>query len=851
MWSGHNRAHREVPIIDHDLEHANHTLSEALAALRRLDSVSEAERLNGTCDLVRRLQAELDRLCGDVARQRGLALQHERDILDAIVENSRAHLAYLDREFRFVRVNAAYARGSGYSVRELIGAKHFDLFPHTENEAIFREVWRTGRAAAFQAKPFVYPDRPELGVTYWDWTLTPDKDERGRVCGLVFSLTDVTDRQRAQDQVRQLARFPGENPNPVLRVLGDGTITYANPASALLLDYWQCTVGQRLPRAWRERVETALRLGAVQEAEVHVGQQTFALSLAPVSEHGYVNVYGHDITARREAQLARDRHANRLWLLHEAGHAILTARSAEEMARAVLRLVPRVIPCERACVLAFDLDAREMSLLAVYAGGEMQPDYTWHGPLEGAWRDIVAELAEGRTYVAPGALAGCPAASPLEQQQAEAISTYVCAPLIVEGQLIGSLNLGLPTAGPVDHEQESFIHGLADELAIGIRQVHLYQAAQSHAAALEQQVLSRTAQLAASEARFRAIFEGAALGIALLDGQGHIVASNPALQAMLGYSADALRGTTLAAFADPEHTSANGSLYLELIEGKRASYAEQRRYLGQDGGSIVANVTLSVVQNAGESAFGDTDHFVIALVEDVTEQKEAQAALIESEKLALIGQLAASLAHEVNNPLQAVVGCLGLAQEVLAEGGDVDRYVNIALEEVERAVRVMRHMQDLSRRPDQDEREPADVADQLERALLLTESRCRDAGVEVEVSLEDDLPSLWVVPEQIQQVFLNLVLNAIDAMPEGGRLRIAAARTTAPAGVEISFSDTGVGIPTSFLPRLYEPFESTKAAGLGLGLYVCRTIVELHDGRIAADSKPGKGTTFTIWLPTG
>jgi PAS domain S-box-containing protein len=519
------------------------------------------------------------------------------------------------------------------------------------------------------------------------------------------------------------------------------------------------------------------------------------------------------------------------------------------MAQAVLRMVPRVIPCVRACVMALDLDAGEMSLLGVYAGGEMRLGHTWRGPLEGPWLDIVEELAQGRTHVATGALAPCPASPLGEPLQAGAIRTYIYAPLTVQGQLIGSLNLALPTAAPMGHEQESFIHGLADELAIGIRQVRLHQAVQEHADDLEREVRSRTAQLAASEARFRAIFEGAALGIALLDESGHIVASNSALEAMLGYSAGALHGTSFAVLADPRHPPADSGSYRELIAGKRASYAEQRRYLRQDGAPIYANVTLSSVQAGSESEFGDADRFAIALVEDVTEQRQAQAALVESEKMAIVGQLAASLAHEVNNPLQAVVGCLGLAQEVLEEGGGVGRYVDIALEEVERAVRVMRHIQDLSRRSDQHEREAADIGDLLDKVLLLTEKRSRDAGVEVMLSLADDLPALWVVPDQIQQLFLNLVLNALQAMPDGGQLRVHAVPTDAPAGVEVSFSDTGTGIPADVVPRLYQPFETTKVTGLGLGLYVCHTIVELHDGRITVDSHPGQGTTFAVWLP--
>jgi PAS domain S-box-containing protein len=860
----------EESMTNPDLEQATRRLEEALASLRRLDG-APAQALDGTCDLAHELVTELDRLCDNTDGAARRPWQHEREVLEAIVEHTDTHLAYLDREFRFVRVNATYAHGSGYSVEELIGADHFGLFPHAENEAIFRQVRDTGQAVAFQAKPFAYPDRPELGVTYWDWTLTPVKDVRGRVEGLVFSLIDVTERQRAEDEVRQLARFPGENPNPVLRVLADGTISYANAASAPLLEAWQRAAGGRVPELWQRRMEEALRQGEAQEGEVEVGERSFALTLAPVPEQGYVNVYGLDVTARREAQRARRRHADRLWLLHQASHAILTAHSEKEMAQAVLRQVPHAIRCVRACVVTFDLEAGRMSMLGAYVGGEMQPEEDWQAPLDAAWGEVVEKLAQGRTHVVADVQALCPAEPRLEQLQAEGVRAHICAPLLVEGQLIGSLNLGLPTAGPIDHEQMSFIHGLADELAIGIRQMRLYRAVQDHAEALEQEVRRRTAQLVSSEARFRAVFERAALGIALLDEEGRIVASNPALETMLGYSAEALRGTSLAAFVDPAQAPANGSLYRELVDGRRASYAEQRRYLRPDGSAIYANVTLSLVPGIGESEFGEsefgeaelgqsgfsesefghTDRFAIALVEDVTERREAQAALIESEKLALIGQLAASLAHEVNNPLQAVVGCLGLAQEVLEEEGNVGRYIEIALEELERAVRVMRRMQDLSRRSDHEEREAADVGDLLEKVLLLTEKRCRDAGIEVALCVGEDLPSPPVIGDQIQQVLLNLVLNAVDAMPDGGTLAVRAARVERPAGVEISVSDTGSGIPAGFMARLYRPFETTKVAGLGLGLYVCRTIIEQHEGQIVVDSEPGKGTTFTVWLPAG
>ncbi|MCK8519008.1 PAS domain S-box protein [Methanoculleus sp. 7T] len=149
----------------------------------------------------KRADAERERL---LAENQSLAavLAEERDLLRTVMEHTNIHLAYLDAEFRFVRVNTAYAEGSGYTKEELIGRKHFDLFPNSENQAIFERVRDTGEEFRIYAKPFVYKNQPERGTTYWDWSLIPVKDAKGDVLGLVFSLADVTERVRAAEEVR-------------------------------------------------------------------------------------------------------------------------------------------------------------------------------------------------------------------------------------------------------------------------------------------------------------------------------------------------------------------------------------------------------------------------------------------------------------------------------------------------------------------------------------------------------------------------------------------------------------------------------------------------------------------------
>jgi len=147
--------------------------------------------------------AETLRIQNEALGTTRLALTKERDVLQTIMENTQANLAYLDTEFRFVRVNSTYARQSGYKVEELIGRGHFDLFPHAENEAIFRQVRDTGEPVRFHARPFEFVNQPELGTTYWDWMLVPAKSETGKVEGLVLSLLDVTERERAGQSLRE------------------------------------------------------------------------------------------------------------------------------------------------------------------------------------------------------------------------------------------------------------------------------------------------------------------------------------------------------------------------------------------------------------------------------------------------------------------------------------------------------------------------------------------------------------------------------------------------------------------------------------------------------------------------
>lgn len=551
-----------------------------------------------------------------------------------------------------------------------------------------------------------------------------------------------------------------------------------------------------------------------------------------------------DITERERARAALRQSTDRLHVLYEMEQAILAARSPAEIAETALSHLEQLLPCPRAAVCTLDPAGSTVSMLALRRDRRTEIPDGWQDPLPFDGRLRSFRPGEVRLVLDVDA---CSPPCPLQGAvDCQGIRACVQAPLFAQEKLIGLLNLGLNSPEPLSDDQLTLIREVAVQLAIGIRQSELYARVQRHAALLEERVAERTAQLRASEAQLRAIFDGAGIGIAVIDAEGRLRDSNPALQRMLGYSGEALEGMAFSSLLHPVDYGPALAAYRELLAEE--SHSEQRtmevRYVGKDGLWRWANATLSLVHEDEGRA-----HLAIAMLEDVTERKQAQEALLHSEKLALTGRLAGSLAHEINNPLQSVVGCLGLAYEMLDDEKDAQRYVEIATEELERVSRIVSRLHDLQRHANVSERESTDVNALLEDVFVLSHSRQVVQQIELQAALADDLLALLVAPDRIRQVFLNVVLNAIDAMPSGGTLGVRTAGTRDPAGVTISISDTGSGIDPDTLSTLFEPTYSIKADGIGLGLYVARSIVESHRGKIRAESQPGEGTTFEIWLP--
>ncbi len=229
--------------------------------------------------------------------------------------------------------------------------------------------------------------------------------------------------------------------------------------------------------------------------------------------------------------------------------------------------------------------------------------------------------------------------------------------------------------------------------------------------------------------------------------------------------------------------------------------------------------------------------------EKVKELEETQRRMSNSERLAALGRLSSSIAHEINNPLGGIKNCLFIIEKFVSEEGK--KYLKLAENEIERISTIIRRLSDIYR-PTADVKMPVNVNILLEDVVELLEKEMREKGIEVRCDF-DETPNILASAGKLKQVFLNIILNAIDAMPNSGKLEIKTFADDCNVVVEIS--DTGIGIPEENIGRIFEPFFTTKEKGSGLGLSVSYGIIHEHDGDIRVSSKVGKGTKFIITLP--
>jgi len=341
-----------------------------------------------------------------------------------------------------------------------------------------------------------------------------------------------------------------------------------------------------------------------------------------------------------------------------------------------------------------------------------------------------------------------------------------------------------------------------------------------------------------SEARYRTLFENAPIGMGVVDAKGKVLTANDALLDPLGYTQEDV--AALKSIADVCYDPEERDRILDIIDEQRVMRQREVRIKRIDG--AYCHMLLGLVPIAWQ---GEPCWQVMAL--DVTAHRQAERQASRAERMAAIGLLATSLAHEVNNPLQAMRSNLELVQDFDLETDEQAGYLAVVLREIERLSKITRRVLDFAQ-PADETRLPVSVACLARRALELLSKQMEITHIQTSTDFPADLPPVFVAPDQIGQVLLNMAVNAIEAMPGGGHLHVTA-RADGDS-VAIVLSNDGPPIPSGDIERIFDPFFTTKPGGTGMGLTISQNIVHRHGGTISAENlEGGQGVAFTVTLP--
>lgn len=327
--------------------------------------------------------------------------------------------------------------------------------------------------------------------------------------------------------------------------------------------------------------------------------------------------------------------------------------------------------------------------------------------------------------------------------------------------------------------------------------------------------------------------------VAVCDLDGNIIKCNQAALDLHGYSSknELVSVNLFALFSQRYHERAIEELKKTRILGPVKNL--ECTMLGRDGNEFPAELSAGAIMDSSGNPLG-----LVVVTKDVTDRKHLQEQLIVSEKLAAIGQLAGAFSHDIRNPLAVIKNSICFLKMRLKETTDekVMKHLTILEKEINYANLMVNDLLDFTRKTPP-HLHIADLNEVVDGALS---SVSKPENIKV-VTKFGEIPSMPIDQAQLQRVFTNMIMNAIQAMPDGGKLTVQTSRHHDLA--EIAFRDTGVGIPQENLQKMFVPFFSTKANGIGLGLSICKQVVEGHGGNITVESKEGEGSTFTIKLP--
>jgi signal transduction histidine kinase/putative methionine-R-sulfoxide reductase with GAF domain len=419
------------------------------------------------------------------------------------------------------------------------------------------------------------------------------------------------------------------------------------------------------------------------------------------------------------------------------------------------------------------------------------------------------------------------------------VRSVLCAPLVANGRALGAIELLNKKIGWFDAHDEELLASMAACVANAMenaRLIHQLTLANADLEASRWEVLR-------SRSTLQALFDGITVPIYIVDRSYNLVAVNQACARRCGCAQPDLLGRLCYEELWQRKEACPGCRTGETLFSGVCTQRTERRWIALEEPDTWLVNTYPILDE------GNRPLQAIVLEQDVTEKRRLEASLAQSEKLAAVGQLAAGVAHEINNPLAAIIANCQLLQREIPSEDNRRECVDLIAQAGVRAMRVVRNLLDFARQ-DVYEMVPTDINESITNAVSLVQHQLHTSSINLSLDLADDLLPVRGSRDHLQSVWLNLLLNARDALSgASGEVQIITRRQGDT--LQVVVADTGMGIPAERLSRIFEPFHTTKSPGqgTGLGLSACHRIIKQHGGEIRVESTPGSGTQFIVSLP--
>ncbi|MGD0329262.1 MAG: ATP-binding protein [Nitrososphaeria archaeon] len=772
------------------------------------------------------------------------ALQKEKETLLSILDAAPYGIILVGKDVDIIYANPESFRILGCNLDEIKNVKHTiaKVFPVEGDQ---KNVYTTFRRHLIEGGgTSIYRISNQGGeLRYVKAEMRMLNDGKS-----VITLSDITKEKIEEEQIKDNASFPEENPNPVFRIGIDGTVLYENRATKELIKDIVGEVGSYASDFWKNLILEVSKSEEVKSVEIEHNSRTYLFYVKMVLEKRYINFYGRDITIRKnteknlEVTLKEAQQKSKEFLtLFESAQAVLKYPNFEESAKFIFNSCMRLMGVSYGYISFASPKSLKEKIL--FLGFEQNPNITKEDvekAITGIHRDLhLPKKAIYNNNLKRDIQVGTPPDGHIQ------LENILISPLGVKGTPVGLIILGNKPGG-FNRNDLLLVSAFAELVAVSYENYRTLN------------------ELEISENRYKTQFQKAMDAIFLADAStGLIIDCNKEAEKLVGKERSEIVGKLQSRITLHPKKEVEGKFTRAFKQhlGEMEGQVLESQIITKGGEIKDVSIKSSIFEIGGKKVmqgiFRDiTEHKRMEKeleryskhLEELVEERTKQ--LKEAERLAAIGEMASMIGHDLRSPLQVIIYKTFLAKDKIKPLQLLDkekRDIKEMLDDIDLQIgymsRMVSDLQDYAR-----SLKPAFAPTnllELLNSLILTIEIPNNITFKIEV--QDGFPEVFVDSAFMARVFTNLITNAIQAMPEGGHLQIKMSKTE-KEGI-VSVEDTGVGISEENLQKLFKPFFTTKSKGTGLGLAICKRLIEAHGGRITVESSVGKGSKFTITFP--